>query len=595
MRRNFSNTLLEVAVRDGHQVAKTEGVALRSEVATEVGTPRPSLKHVSSFSALTDLASPQTKARARAARFVDVAPPRLQPEYRSHNQDVPVVIVTSEIAPWSRTGGLGLVAGSYSYEFPMRGHRTMVVTPMYDRYEGVECLGEISLFADGQRHVKLWHRYMRCDDEKGCDLVFVEHPSFFRPGGIYTGDDGKEYDDNLMRFAILSLAALEAPLILSIGGSTYGDKCVFLANDWQSGLVPVYMCHKYRNNGVYLQARVIYVIHNLGYQGLYGPLSRFSPGAYLGLDDSATPDLYYNSLQGLVLNLTKGALLTTDRILTVSPNYAFEIQTPEGGFGLHEILKIRGNQLRLGGILNGIDDSWDPSSDGQISANFSANDMSGRAVCRRELQRCLGLREDPSLVIIGFVGRLTWQKGIDVLGSTANWLMEDTGNGVTGQIQLIMMGHGERLHVEMLRYMESTFRGRVCGYVGFDAKVERQMMAGCDLFVMPSRYEPCGLPQMYAQRYGALPVVTETGGLKDSVVCFRNDPSMATGFHIRPPLTRATLMESLYEAAELCLKWPEEFCRLQRNAMASNFYWPRAIDEYERHIDYTLWDPATNR
>merc|ERR1719511_56991 len=172
--------------------------------------------------------------------------------------------------------------------------------------------------------------------------------------------------------------------------------------------------------------------------------------------------------------------------------------------------------------------------------------------------------------------------------------MEDTGNGVTGKIQLIMMGNGERQYADTLRWGEENYKGRVCGYVGFDPKIEHKIMAGCDLFLMPSRYEPCGLPQMYSQQYGTLPVVSRTGGLVDSVRDVSEGMEVATGFHI-PYLTADKMKDVLYRAMELFMRNPQDFRRMQRNAMLMDFYWPKAMDQYEQNIDYTLYDPPLTR
>jgi len=251
--------------------------------------------------------------------------------------------------------------------------------------------------------------------------------------------------------------------------------------------------------------------------------------------------------------------------------------------------------LRLHGILNGIDDCWNPSKDKHIFYNYSENNfLEGKAVNKKMLQANMGLNEDPHCVLIGFVGRLTWQKGVDVIGSVLPWLMQDTGNGVTGNVQLVMMGNGEKQYAETLNKAEENYPGRICGFVGFDPKVEHQIMAGCDLFLMPSRYEPCGLPQMSAQQYGTLPIVTATGGLKDTVRDISEGPDLATGFHITE-LHPNKLKEVLYKAAEVVLRRPTEFQCMQRTAMLKDFYWPQAIDEYERHIDFTMNDPPTVR
>lgn len=540
------------------------------------------LKHIMSLSALTTMLDAEEKTEARKKKKSTTA-------YKPFNSDVPVVIVTSEIAPYSKTGGLGLVAASYSYEFPRAGHRTMVVAPKYKHYDGINYCGETRVMVNGREEmVKYWHKFTDCSDGKGCDFVFVEHPCIQREGGLYNGDDGREYPDNLLRFTLLSLAAMEAPLILNINGSRYGDKVIFLANDWQAGLVPLYLCYKYRKNNCYTQARVIYVIHNMGYQGQYHSINACQ---FFGIDGQAASDVLFGSC----VNLSKGALVCADRVLTVSPNYAQEIQTPAGGFNLQDFVRAKAHGMRLAGILNGIDDVWDPETDTNIARNFSLADfVDGKRCNKVELQRFLGLQEDPDIVLIGFVGRLTWQKGVDILGSCINWMMQDTGNGVNGRCQLIMMGNGDRQYSDTLRWAESTFKGRVCGYVGFDPKVEHQMMAGLDLFLMPSRYEPCGLPQMYSQQYGTLPIVTKTGGLLDSVIDIGQGIDKATGFHMEH-LAEDKMKQTIYKAMEIYIKRPDDFRTLQRNAMQTDFSWPRAMDEYEKNIDFTLYDPAITR
>jgi len=248
---------------------------------------------------------------------------------------------------------------------------------------------------------------------------------------------------------------------------------------------------------------------------------------------------------------------------------------------------------RLDGILNGVDDGWDPRIDPNIIFKFSVDNFhDGKQRCKEDLQKTLDLEVDASLPVIGFVGRLTGQKGIDIIGHVIPWLMHDTGNGVTGHVQLIMMGNGDRQYRDMLRDAERRHPGRVCGYVGFSAKVEHQMISGCDFLLMPSRYEPCGLPQMYSQLYGTLPIVSETGGLKDSVKSI-DDVGLenATGFMFQP-LTGDRLKQELWRALDLFHRRRDDFCQMQINAMKSDFYWPQAMDEYEKIIDQTIDEPT---
>ena len=282
--------------------------------------------------------------------------------YVGQNTDVPIVVVASELCPWSKSGGLAIVAAAYAYNFAQRGHRTMAIAPMYDDYEGAfyQCSKSFELF--GCMHeVRYFHHWQGYGEGKGCDYVFIDHPCFRRPGGLYHDTaSNQEYEDNLFRFALFSLAALEVPVGIELGGSPrYGGKCVFIANDWQTGLVPVYMQHRHRANGNYNEARCLYVIHNLGYQGCYPLRLGIPPVQYdnfgqLGLPFCALGELVYQYPEwertyegdtGETLNLTKGAIICADRILTVSQGYCDETKTPEGGFRLNgwlaEMDKVR--------------------------------------------------------------------------------------------------------------------------------------------------------------------------------------------------------------------------------------------------------------
>eukprot|EP00746_Dinoflagellata_sp_MGD_P147251 gnl/MRDRNA2_/MRDRNA2_79604_c0_seq3.p1 gnl/MRDRNA2_/MRDRNA2_79604_c0~~gnl/MRDRNA2_/MRDRNA2_79604_c0_seq3.p1 ORF type:complete len:961 (+),score=267.70 gnl/MRDRNA2_/MRDRNA2_79604_c0_seq3:71-2884(+) len=536
-----------------------------------------------------------------------------KPEYQSQHPDVPVVIVTSEVSPFSKTGGLALVCQCYGIEFPKRGHRTMVVSPMYERYPNVSFLGSTRTWLMGaETEVKFFHLAKEQGAGLIADYVFIDHPCYQRPGGLYCNADGHEYDDNLYRFSLLSLAALEAtkfniPCRPGPGSpygeaKPYGQRVMFIANDWQTAMLPVYLVHQRRPRGDYTKARCLFVVHNFGYQGIY-PLNR-SPGVKnVGLEDlGLDPRFAWNALiytypkherayhddDGHVLNLSKAALATADRILTVSPGYASEMKTVEGGFRLQGCVIERNFWLK--GILNGIDVSqWNPMNDPLLAQNYGPGTdfVAARALCKKQLQERLNLKVDPNVALVAFVGRLAGQKGIDIILQAVDWLMTDTGNGVTGHVQLILMGHGEAHFGNIMRGCEQKYKGRVCGYVGFDPKVEHIIYAGSDLFLMPSRYEPCGLPQMYAMRYGCIPVVTLCGGLKDSVVI--EPPSEATGFGILP-LTLDKFKEVTYKALETFFRKKKEFREMQVRGMKKDFSWCRAMDEYEKQFDFAYND-----
>lgn len=538
--------------------------------------------------------------------------PADKPEYTAKD-NVPVVIVSSEISPWSKSGGLALVTASLAVEFASRGRRTMALSPMYDYYEGVTYVEKKTIWLFHAEHeVKYFHIWHPIGEGKGgVDYVFVDHPCFHRPGGLYyNAQEGVEYADNLFRFALFTLACIEAPCCLPLGGVCYGDRVLFLSNDWQSALLPVYLTHKYRPQHRYRDSRCIFVVHNFGYQGIY-PLNKLVPSdsgpipvivknvhiADLNLDDTGAyehliyqyPDheRNYDGDDGNVWNLTKGAVLTCDRLLTVSAGYAGEMKTAEGGFRLDTL--VRQKEFFLGGILNGIDVvMWNPRTDKNIAMNYDLTTLNeGKAACKLALQEALGLQQDDKVALVSFVGRLTSQKGIDLIFESLDWLMTDTGNGITGRVQVFLMGNGDECHVNEMNQLGQKYPGRVA-VRAFKPQLEHLMYAGSDLLLMPSRYEPCGLPQMCAQRYGTVPIVTLCGGLKDSVVV--EPAEEATGFGILP-LDVHKLKEVVYKALDTYYNHSEVFDAIRRRGFKSNFSWSRRIDEYEKNIDWAMHDP----
>mmetsp|Transcript_35551 Transcript_35551/g.102423 ORF Transcript_35551/g.102423 Transcript_35551/m.102423 type:complete len:598 (+) Transcript_35551:66-1859(+) len=535
-----------------------------------------------------------------------------EPKYTSANIDVPVVIVTSEISPWSKSGGLALVTASLAVELAERGHRTMAISPMYDNYAGATWMGDKTIWLFGGEHeVKYFHMWHQTSDGKGVDYIFVDHPSFHRPGGLYYNQQlGVEYADNLFRFSLFCLAAIEAPVCVAPGGAPFGDKVMFLANDWQTALLPVYLTHRMRPSGRFVSSRCMFVVHNFGYQGIYplnklennpnGTLPIIVPNVgvwHLGLEGTgayehlifqyAPEQRSYHGDDGNVLNLTKGAILTCDRILTVSAGYAAEMKTPEGGFSLDAL--VRSKEFFLTGILNGIDvASWNPRTDSLLEVNYSETTfVEGKRACKMQLQERVGLETNPDMVLVAFVGRLTMQKGIDIICEALDWMMTDTGNGVTGNVQVLLMGNGDECHVQHISHKARQWPGRVAA-CPFDPQLEHIVYAGSDLLLMPSRYEPCGLPQMCAQRYGSVPIVTLCGGLKDSVVVEPVD--VATGFGILP-LNINKFKEVCYSALDTFYSKPETFRGMQRRGMDTDFSWCPRIDEYEKNIDWALNDP----
>lgn len=535
-----------------------------------------------------------------------------QPQYTCKNVGVPIVIVTSEISPWSKSGGLALVTASLAVEFAERGHRTMAISPMYDKFPDVTWLADKKIWLFGGEHeVKYYHMYHKISEGKGVDYIFVDHPCYHRPGGLYYNQQlGVEYADNLFRFALFCLASLEAPVCVAPGGVPFGDRVLFVANDWQTALLPVYLTHRMRPAHRYPNSRCLFIVHNFGYQGIY-PCNKLenNPNGTLpiivknvDIDDfglggtSAYEHMIYqypphersyDGDDGNVWNLTKGALLTCDRILTVSPGYAAEMKTTEGGFRLDGI--VRSKEFFCTGILNGIDVvAWNPRTDTALVTTYDVNTfVEGKRLCKLQLQEKVGLAKDPDIVLVAFVGRLTTQKGIDMILEAVDWMMIDTGNKVTGHVQLLLMGNGDECYVKGMAEKAGRWPGKMAG-IKFDPHLEHILYAGSDLLLMPSRYEPCGLPQMCAQRYGSVPLVTMCGGLKDSVVV--EPEEKATGFGILP-LNVNKLKEVTYHALDTYYSRPEVFRGMQQRGMETDFSWCPRIDEYQKNIDWALTDP----
>ncbi|XP_071929389.1 soluble starch synthase 1, chloroplastic/amyloplastic-like isoform X1 [Coffea arabica] len=505
-----------------------------------------------------------------------------------------IIFVAAEVAPYSKTGGLGDVCGSLPIALAARGHRVMVVSPRYldggpsdKRFANaveVGCPTKIYCFG-GVQEVSFYHEY-----RGGVDWVFVDHPSYHRPGTPY-GDVFGSFGDNQFRFTLLCHAACEAPLVLPLGGFTYGEKCLFLANDWHAGLVPVLLAAKYRPYGVYKDARSIIVIHNLAHQGVEPAITYNN----LGL----TPDWYgavgwvfptwarTHALDtGEAVNVLKGAIVTADRILTVSQGYSREITTPEGGYGLHELLSSR--KTVLNGITNGIDvNDWDPSSDPHISSHYSLIDLSGKVLCKIALQKELGLPVRSDCPLIGFIGRLDFQKGIDMLLSATPELLQD-------DVQLVMLGSGERQYEDWMRHLESLYPDKYRGWVGFNVPISHRITAGCDILTMPSRFEPCGLNQLYAMRYGTVPVVHRTGGLRDTVENFNPYAQEGTGEGTGwtfSPLSRENLIAALRIAVGTYRDHKSSWEGLMKRGMQRDYSWNNAAVQYEQVFDWAFLDP----
>ncbi|KAK9904144.1 hypothetical protein WJX75_005380 [Coccomyxa subellipsoidea] len=485
-----------------------------------------------------------------------------------------IVFVTAEVAPWSKTGGLGDVCGSLPPALAARGHRVMVVSPRYANYDVVpDSKGPGMKVSVLDTEVGLYHHR-----SKGVDWVFVDHPSYPRPGGLYADAFGV-YGDNQYRYTLLCLAGLEAPLQLQIDGRTYGDDCIFIANDWHAAMVPVYLAAKYRPGGVYGTARSVLAIHNLRHQGVFPPKTFATyalPGHWYGvLEWQYPPHQRQGSYEeeGRAVNTMKGGISTADRIVTVSPGYAWEIQTPEGGWGMEQMLGSRA--YALNGVLNGIDNhDWNPQHDKHLAKKYSVSNFSrGKAANKAALQKELSLPERPEVPLIGFIGRLDYQKGADLVLGVVPWLMEQ-------DVQLVCLGTGDVSLEAGMRWMENTYPDRARGWVGFNVPMSHKITAAADILLMPSRFEPCGLNQLYAMAYGTVPVAHATGGLRDTVIPFNPWDGTGTGWTFSPCTTEA-FTGALRNTLETFREHPDSFRALQQRGMERNSTWDKAAAEYE--------------
>jgi len=566
------------------EVGRTATAA--GDKASSSGAAAPSAKAAAAAAA----AAPASAAAARALR------PSAPPPTALRN----LVFVTSEVAPWSKTGGLGDVMGSLPAALAARGHRVMVVAPRYAPYpEAVDTGVRHKIpggLAGGEPEVGYFHHV-----DRGVDYVFVDHPSYPRPGGFYADADGA-YGDNQFRFSLLCLAALEAPLVLRAlqpGKGAYGQDCVFMANDWHAALVPVYLAAKYRPHGVYAGARSVVAIHNLRHQGV------FPPGSFrqLGLPAEWYPAVEYQypphlrsgpwAEEGRSVNLLKAGVAVADRLVTVSPGYAREVTTWLGGWGLEGLLAARSPVLS--GIVNGIEEAeWDPATDKDIARNYTAATLrEGKAANKLALQRELGLPEDPDAPLLAFIGRLDYQKGADLILQAAPRILQEQG----GRAQLVCLGSGTADLEGGLRWLEAAYPTQARGWVGFNVALSHRITAAADMLLMPSRFEPCGLNQLYAMAYGTVPIAHKTGGLADTVVDF--DPfadggPKGTGWTFSPCDAQG-LAAAAGNALRTYGEHREEWEGIARRGMARDSSWEQAAVTYEQVFEWALVDPPYAR
>ncbi len=469
-----------------------------------------------------------------------------------------ILFAASEAVPFVKTGGLADVAGSLPRALKHAGAKVAVIMPKYGNipWEYQEKMEHVSDF-----YVPLAWRNVYCGIEKltfnGVDFYFVDNEAYFKRDGSIYG-----YFDDGERYAFFSKAICEA-----ISRVPELECDVVHCNDWQTALVPVFLREFYREIPVCQNVRVMFTVHNVKFQGQY---SDKVLSDVLGLENipAAVDQLYCDRDS---INYMKGALCYSDLITTVSPTYAGELQMPFFGEGMDPIFRRRSDALV--GILNGIDTvDWNPKTDKFIANNYDVKDLSGKAENKRLLQEEFGLAQDPERPLVVMIGRLTNQKGLGLVRYAMGQLME---RGV----QIAILGTGDADQEEAFRYFDSVYGDKMCARIAFDNALSHRMYAGGDLLLMPSEFEPCGLSQMIAMRYGTLPVVRETGGLKDSVEPYNQYTGEGTGFSFAN-MNADEMAQCLLNACEIFWTDKDTWTQLQKQAMNADFSWKRAANDY---------------
>ena len=475
-----------------------------------------------------------------------------------------VLFATSEIAPWVKTGGLGDVAAALPAALRAAGVDMRVLVPAYPALRQAFPKAKQVARPHWLGGLLPSCALLEATTEDGTPLLLLDFPPYFeRAGNPYLTPEGKDWRDNHLRFGLLSRVAA---WLGSEAGTLEWRPDVVHCNDWQTGLAPAYL--RYLPGAA---AKTLMTIHNLAFQGLFDHASLFE----LGLPDSAW------QLEGVEyfghLSFLKAGLRLADAITTVSPSYAEEIRTDGEGMGMAGLLRFRAAALT--GILNGIDGAWDPATDAHLVAPFATYDakhLAAKAANKRALQTQAGLAEDAAVPLFGVVSRLTQQKGLDLLAEIAAEVL-------VLPAQLVVLGSGERALETAFAELAQRHPGRCAVRIGFDEALAHRIEAGADAFLMPSRFEPCGLNQMYSLRYGTPPVVRATGGLADTVIDAA-DAARGNGFAFAEPTAEA-LLATIRRAAAAFADKPR-WQRLQKNGMAGDYSWAaparRYAELYER-------------
>src|ERR1039457_4589550 len=470
-----------------------------------------------------------------------------------------IAFAASECVPFSKTGGLADVVGALPRALAALGHQVSVYLPRYRQTKLADpqtVVRSITIpFDDKYRFCSV----VTAGSSAGVKYYFVEYPPYFDREALY-GSPAGDYPDNAERFALFSRAVIEASKVL-------GVPHVFHCHDWQSALVPVMLRTIYAEDPAFRDVATVFTIHNMGYQGLFP--SDTLPLLMLPWDLLTMSKMEFFGQ----VNFLKGALVLSDYVTTVSKKYSQEIQTTEYGFGLEGVLRDRAATVT--GILNGVDyDEWSPQTDKFAVAKYSSQDLSGKAKCKQDLLHAFGIANvNAKIPVIGIVSRFAAQKGFDLIAQIMDRLARE-------EMIMVVLGSGDKPYEEMFVRMNKQFPNKIACKVAFDNAIAHKIEAGSDMFLMPSRYEPCGLNQIYSLKYGTVPVVRATGGLDDTIEPFDPGTGRGTGFKLQV-YDGAALLGAIRQALDV-YRNGAAWRRVQANGMAKDFSWQASAIEYAR-------------
>jgi len=468
-----------------------------------------------------------------------------------------IAFAASECVPFSKTGGLADVVGALPRALAALGHQVSVYVPRYRQTKLVDpqtVVRSVTIpFDDKYRFCSV----VTAGSTTGVRYYFVDYPPYFDREALYGGPAG-DYPDNAERFALFSRAVLEASKIL-------GVPQIFHCHDWQSALIPVMLRTIYAEDPAFRDAATVFTIHNMGYQGLFPPDTL--PLLMLPWDLLTISKMEFFGQ----VNFLKGALVHSDFVTTVSKKYSQEIQTTEYGFGLEGVLRNRAATVT--GILNGVDyDEWSPQTDKFIAAKYSPQDLSAKAKCKQDLLQTFGIPNvNAKVPVIGIVSRFAAQKGFDLIAQIMDRLARE-------EMIMVVLGSGDKPYEEMFHRLNKQFPNKIAAKVAFDNAIAHKIEAGADMFLMPSRYEPCGLNQIYSLKYGTVPIVRATGGLDDTIEPWDARTGKGTGFKFSD-YTGEALLATIKQAL-LDYEDPSSWQTLMRNGMTRDFSWGASAREY---------------